>query len=86
MKADFRISQRNNISSRLSANSSMKMSRAHEKIERLRLASHDNINLLGFSGGERAPAQSHFAQRNDNQVNTEENGRPRVISHDFVVN
>ncbi len=61
MKADFRISQRNNISGRLSANSSMKMSRAHEKLERMRLASYDNINLLGFSGGERALAQSHFA-------------------------
>jgi ABC-type cobalamin/Fe3+-siderophores transport system ATPase subunit len=56
MKADFRISQRNNISNRLSANSSMKMSRAHEKLERMRLASHDNITLLGLSGGERAPA------------------------------
>jgi len=61
MKADFRISQRHNISGRLSANSSMKMSRAHEKLERVRLASYDNINLLGFSGGKRAFAQSHFA-------------------------
>ncbi len=66
MKADFRISQRNNISNRLSANSSMKMSRAHEKLERMRLASNDNITMLGLSGGERAPAQSHFAQRNEN--------------------
>jgi hypothetical protein len=56
MKADFRISHRNNISNRLSANSSMKMSRAHEKLERMRLASHDNLILLGLSGGERAPA------------------------------
>ena len=49
----------------------MKMSRAHEKIERMRLDSHDNITLLGLSGGGRAPAQSHFAQRNENHVNTE---------------
>lgn len=84
MKADFRISQRSNISNRLSANSTMKMSRAHDKIEKMRLWSHDNMHLSGLGG--RAPAQSHFAQRNDYQANTEENGRPRVISHDFVVN
>lgn len=86
MKADFRISQRYNISNRLSANSSMKMSRAHEKIERMRLASHDDITLFGFSGGERAPAQSKSAQRNEQQDNTEDNSRSRVISHDLVAN
>ena len=39
MKADFRISQRGNISNRLSANHSQKMSRAHEK--QMRLSLHD---------------------------------------------
>lgn len=64
----------------------MKMSRAHEKIERMRLASHDNITILGLSGGGRAPAESNFAQKNENHVATEENARPRVISHDFIAN
>lgn len=31
MKADFRISQRNNISAKLSANSNSTMSRAHDR-------------------------------------------------------
>jgi hypothetical protein len=65
MKADFRISQRNNISNRLSANSAMKMSRAHEKLERMRLSSHDTVALFGLNGGDRAPAQSDAAQRNE---------------------
>lgn len=81
MKADFRFSQRSNISNRLSANSAMKMSRAHDKI--VRLMSHENMHLSGFAG--RASAQSHFAQRDEIHPQApEENGsRPRVISHDF---
>jgi hypothetical protein len=43
----------------------MKMSRAHEKLERMRLSSHDTVALFGLNGGDRAPAQSDAAQRNE---------------------
>ncbi len=82
MKADFRISQRSNISNRLAANSMMKMSRAHEKIEKMRLMSLDNMQLhAGFSS--RTPGHSHFAKNYENYAQTEESSRMRGASHDF---
>ena len=75
MKADFRISQRSNISSKLSATAS-RMSRAHEHVvheKRHRVSSHENLNNYFPAGLLRnmaadPPSQSHYV-------------RARIISH-----